>query len=119
MLMQLSDRETSILLGATLMHWGVPFHRTKKHELTSEQQAIADVLSEKLISARQDAGSPILRQIQSVQLSDNDAALLVQILDDCLKEIGNDSTELSLQLKTTDRREIEALINRMRPSVAA
>ena len=48
-MIQLSDHEASILLGATLMHWGVPFRFASKREWTEHQQAIIDRASDKLI----------------------------------------------------------------------
>jgi hypothetical protein len=35
MMIQFSDKEASILLGATLMHWRVPFPFASKHELNA------------------------------------------------------------------------------------
>jgi hypothetical protein len=116
-MLPLSDREASILLGATLMHWGVPFRSAAKRELTDQQQAIVDAASEKLIALREAHQRPRLQEVQGVPLSDQEIALLVRVVDDCLGECGNDPTELRLQLKTSERTEIEALLGRMRVSV--
>lgn len=113
MLMQLTDKESSILLGATLMHWGVPFRIVAKHDLTDEQQAIVDEASEKLIAVREQCiQSP--HGSQSVELSDEEIALLAEIVEDCLNECGSDARELSIQLKTSDRDEVTRLLERMR-----
>ena len=58
MMIRLSDREAAILLGATLMHWGVPFHRTAKHELTDDQQTTIDAASTKLDRCAKSASKP-------------------------------------------------------------
>jgi len=113
-MIQLSDREASILLGATLMHWGVPFRSAAKRELTAQQQAIVDAASEKLIALHEAYQRPQLQGIESVQLADHEIALLIEVVDDCLDECGHDSTELSLQLKTSERKEVEILLQRLR-----
>lgn len=114
MMMQLSDREASILLGATLMHWGVPFRCACRRELTDHQQAIVDEASEKLMALREAHQRSPLQETQAVHLSDEELALLVGIVDDCLGECGDDPTELSLQLKASNRMEVETLLGRMR-----
>src|SRR5258707_5268752 len=113
-MIQLSDREPSILLGATLMHWGVPFRSAAKRELTAQQQVIMDAASEKLIALREAYQRPQLQGIESVQLADHEIALLIEVVDDCLDECGHDATELSLQLKTSERKEVETLLQRLR-----
>ena len=105
--MQISDRETSILLGATLMHWGVPFHSAAKRELSDHQKELADQASDKLIAARAvQTPSPF----RVVDLSDSEIALLVEIVHNCVEECGNNSIDLRLHLQAGDRREVEALI---------
>ena len=94
--MQLSDREASILLGATLMHWGVPFRCACRRQLTDHQQAIVDEASEKLMALREAQRRSPLQGAQAVHLSDEELALLVGVVDDCLAECGDDPTELSL-----------------------
>jgi hypothetical protein len=81
MMIQLSDREASILLGATLMHWGVPFRSVTKRALTDPQQAVVDAASEKLIALREAYQQPQLQGVQSVQLSDHEIALLIEVVD--------------------------------------
>ena len=117
MVLQLSDREASILLGATLMHWGVPFRRAAKRELTDRQQAIVDEASEKLIALRESYLRLQLQEVHGVPLSAHEIGLLIEVIEDCLAECGNDATELSLQLKTSERQEVEALVRRMRLSI--
>ena len=96
MTIRLSDREASILLGATLMHWGVPFHTAAKRALTEAQQAIVDEASEKLIRLRETyQRSQVQTAQEEVQLSDRETALLIAVVEDCLNECGNDPTELS------------------------
>jgi hypothetical protein len=119
MVLQLSDREASILLGATLMHWGVPFRSAAKRELAIQQQAIVDEASEKLIALRESYLRLQLQEVQGVPLSAHEIALLIDVVEDCLAECGNDATELSLQLKTSQRQEVEALVRRMRLSIQA
>ena len=114
MMMQLSDREAAILLGATLMHWGVPFRCACRRELTDHQQATVDEASERLMALREAHEQSELQETQAVDLSDEELALLVGIVDDCLSECGDDPTELSLQLKTSNRTEVETLLARMR-----
>jgi hypothetical protein len=112
--MRFSDKEASILLGATLMHWGVPFRSAAKRDLTEHQQAIVDVASEKLISLRETCQRTQVQKGQEVVLSGEEAALLIALVEDCLNECGSDATELSLQLKTSDRSDVETLLERMR-----
>src|SRR5438445_4470174 len=116
MRLQLSDREASILLGATLMHWGVPFRHAAKRELTEPQQAIVDAASENLITLREAGLRPLPQVVQEVPLSDQELALLIEVVEDCLAECGSDSIELNLQLKTSERREVEALVKRLQLS---
>ena len=54
MMIPLSDKEADILLGATLVHWGVPFHTAVKREFTEDQQATVDAASTKLIAWREE-----------------------------------------------------------------
>ena len=117
MMIPLSDREAAILLGATLMHWGVPFHSAAKRELTDDQQATVDAASTKLIVLREEYQGPLLQEIQGVPLSEHEITLLIEVLDDCLAECGNDPTELSLHLKTSTRQEVETLVGRLRRSL--
>jgi len=109
--MLFSDREASILLGATLMHWGVPFRFTSKRKLTDDQQNSIDEASEKLIAVRQ---AHLLSQSAKIDLSDSEIALLVDVVEDCIKECGNDTIELRLQLHADEPHEVETLIERMR-----
>ena len=108
--MQISDREASILLGATLMHWGVPFHSAIKRELSDHQRALVDQASDKLMAAR---ALPQPSQHCVVDLSESETALLVEVVQNCLDECGNDPVELRLELKTGERQEVKALIARL------
>ena len=112
--MQISDREASILLGATLMHWGVPFHCTAKRELSEHHQDILDQASEKLRAAR---GLHQLSQLDEVHLSAAEIDLLAKVLQNCLDECGNDPVELRLELQTSERQEVETLIAHLRSSL--
>jgi hypothetical protein len=104
-MLQLSDRDASILLGAALMHWGVPFRFTTKRALTDHQQSIVDAACDKL------------RESPRQPLSDAEAALLADVVENCLEECGNDPVELRLQLKTGERREADSLLQRLRASL--
>jgi hypothetical protein len=119
MTIRFSDRESSILLGATLMHWGVPFRKAARRDLTDHQQTIVDEVSEKLIGLRETCQRAQVQEAQEVLLNREEAALLIAILVDCLNECGNDRTELHLQLKTSERNEVEALLERMRASLGS
>jgi len=108
-----TDQEAAILLGAGLMHWGVPFHFCTKHELSDEQQAILEAASDKLVAVREAAhGSGVAAD--EVDLSDEEIALLIEIVDNCLCECGADPVELHLQLKTRDRLDVDSLLWRLR-----
>jgi hypothetical protein len=109
--MQFSDREASILLGATLMHWGVPFRFAAKRNLTDDQQLAIDQASDKLIALRQ---AQLHSQSLEIDLSAMEIALLVDVVEDCIKECGNDAVELRLQLHADGPAEVEALLERMR-----
>ena len=114
MMIPLSDSETAILLGATLMHWGVPFHSAAKRVLTEDQQATVDAASAKLITLREEYQGSLVRTAQSIPLSDDEITLLIEVIEDCLAECGNDATELSLHLQTRARQEVETLVSRLR-----
>jgi hypothetical protein len=116
---RLSDKEAAILLGATLMHWGVPFRSTAKRDLTEHQQAIVDEASEKLIALRETCQRTHVQGAQDVVFSGKEAALLIVVVEDCLNECGSDATELSLQLKTSERSEVETLVERLRASLSS
>lgn len=109
-MLQLSDHDASILLGAALMHWGVPFRFVSKRELTDHQQVIVDAASDKLRSSRGSHQS-------APALTDSEIALLIDVVENCLEECGNDAVELRVQMKAGDRREVEELLNRMRSSL--
>lgn len=119
MMISLTDREASMLLGATLMHWGVPFRGTCRRELTEHQQAIVDEASDKLIGLREWFQRPQVQEAPEVHLSDQEVVLLIAVVNDCLGECGNDPTELRLQLKTGERTEVENLLERMRRSLGS
>jgi hypothetical protein len=119
MMIRLSDKEASVLLGATLMHWGVPFRTTARRELTEHQQAIVEEASDKLIGLREQLRQRQPQEAQEVSLTDEQAALLIAIVEDCLNECGSDPTELSLQLKTSERNEVETLVQRFRVSLGS
>ena len=109
--MQFSDREASILLGATLMHWGVPFRFASKRKFSDDQQFAVDQASDKLIALRQ---AHVDSQSLEIDLSATEIALLVDVVENCVKECGNDAVELRLQLHADEPREVEMLIERMR-----
>jgi len=115
MTIRFSDQEAAILLGATLMHWGVPFRRAARRPLTEEEQALVDQASDKLIQLRE-LNQTQTSDSQEILLSDKEVALLVGVLEDCLNECGSDSTELNLQLKTNVRSEVETVLQRLRAS---
>ena len=119
MMIRLSDKEVSILLGATLMHWGVPFRRAARRELTEHQQAMVDEASDKLIGLREACQRSRVQEAQEVLLSDQEAALLIAVVEDCLNECGSDPTELGVQLKTSARNEVETLLERIRASLGS
>ena len=119
MMIRLSDKEASILLGATLMHWGVPFRRAVRHELTEQQQALVDEASDKLIGLRETYQRSAVREEQEILLSDSETAVLMMVVEECLLECGSDPTELSLQLKTRERSEVEMLLCRIRASLGS
>ena len=115
--MTLTDKEASILLGATLMHWGVPFHAVPRRKLTDHQQTIVDEASEMLIGIRESSRQSQGQEALEVGLSDEAIGLLIAVVEDCLNECGMDVTELRLQLKTSESQEVEALLERMRRSL--
>jgi hypothetical protein len=116
-MLQLSDKEASIMLGATLLHWGVPFRRTAKRELSDSQQAIVDAASSRLIALRETHLRSQNQDVQDVPLSDQEIALLIEVVEDCLAECGNDAIELRLQLKAGEHQEVEDLLRRLRLSL--
>jgi hypothetical protein len=95
------------------MHWGIPFRRAAKRELSNEQQATMDAASERLMAIQQSRSNVAI----SIALSDVEVALLVEVVDDCLAECGDNTTELDLQLKTPARGEVESLVDRLRRAV--
>jgi hypothetical protein len=118
MAISFSDPEAAILLGATLMHWGVPFHRAVKRELNDKEQATVDAASAKLIALRERCPGPLGQGAESIPFSDEELSVLIEVVEDCLAECGNDATELHIQLKTSARQEAEALLGRLRHSLA-
>jgi hypothetical protein len=118
MLIRFSDKEAAILLGATLMHWGVPFRHAARRPLNEQEQTLVDQASDKLIELREQYQKHML-EVQEILLSDQEAALLALVVEDCLHECGSDSNELSLQLKTNARSEVEALLERLRPTTVS
>ena len=105
--MQISDREASIVLGATLMHWGVPFRVASKRELSDHEQDLVDQALEKIVAVR-DAQPELL--LHEIHLSHSEIALLADVVHNCLEECGNDPVELRLELKTGERQEVEAVV---------
>lgn len=101
------------------MHWGVPFRSAAKRDLTEHQQAILDEASDKLIVLRETYQRSQSQDNQEVILSEQEAGLLIAVVEDCLNECGSDATELSLQLKTSDRNQVETLLNRIRTSLGS
>ena len=111
MMIHFSDREASILLGATLMHWGVPFRAVARQELSEQQQALVDEASDKLIGAAGDLSTLPSPGMPKKKFNSRIARpLLITVVEDCLNECGNDPTELRLQLRTGERQEVESLL---------
>jgi hypothetical protein len=119
MRLRFSDSDASIVLGATLMHWGVPFRRAARHELTEHQQGVVDQASEKFISLKDSFLTYAGQNDQEVLLSDEEAALLIEVVQDCLNECGSDESELRLQLKTSERHRVEILLERLRVALVS
>jgi hypothetical protein len=109
----LSDQEAAILLGAGLMHWGVPFHFCAKHELSDEQQATLEAASDKLVALREAAHRSGVAG-HDVDLTDEEIAVLIEVVNNCLCECGDDPIELHLQLKTRDRMDVDSLLRRLK-----
>jgi hypothetical protein len=116
MVLTLSDKEASVILGATLMHWGVPFHFTTKHVLTEPEQELLDELSERLISIRNTADQEEPIRPLFIAVSDEERRLLIEVLSACLAECGDNLMEISLHLKAGSKDEVVALIERLRQS---
>jgi hypothetical protein len=119
MRIRLSDQEAAIFLGATLMHWGVPFRRATKHDLSEQQQSIVDAASEKLIAVREAHQRSPRQEIPEVDLSNQEAALIIAVVEDCLKECVDDPTELRLQMHAHNRQVVETLLERIRPCLGS
>jgi len=101
------------------MHWGVPFRTTPRRELTEQQQAIVDETSDRLIGLREAYQRCPAEDLLELVLSHQEAALLIAVVEDCLRECGRDPTELRLQLKTSDRQAVEDLLERLRQCLEA
>jgi hypothetical protein len=96
------------------MHWGGPFRTAARHELTAHQQATVEEASDKLIGLREQLQQRQAQEAQEVLLTDEQAALLIVVVEECLDECGSEPIELSLQLKTSERNEVEILLQRIR-----
>jgi hypothetical protein len=114
-----SEPEIAILLGATLMHWGVPFHQARKQDITGEQQDHLDAISDKLIAVRDTAAAKSKKSSLSIDLTEQESMLLTQVLDDCLRECGDNPTDLRIHLKANDRKEVDSLLAKMRSQMAS
>jgi hypothetical protein len=115
---KIKNKEADILLGATLMHWGVPFRFTTKLELTENQQNIIEAASDKLISLRELYHETKNFEGCEADLSAQEIALLAEVGRACLAECGNDLVELELQLKTRSKSEVESLLSRLISPIA-
>jgi hypothetical protein len=119
MMIRLSDKEASILLGATLMHWGVPFRHAARRALAEQQQTLVDEASDRLVALRESYRHSHTPESLEVTLSDQETILLIMIVEDCLNECGDDSAELDLQLNTRQRSQVEALLGRLRAALGS
>jgi hypothetical protein len=88
MVLTLSRKEVSIILGATLMHWGVPFHFKEKQALTETEQSLLDDLSERIICIRDAAGQERHGEVLSIPVSDEERKLLIEVLSETLSHKG-------------------------------
>ena len=114
MSIDLSDREKEMLLGATLMHWGVPFQSVTKRVLKQEEQLILDTMSDRLTASRRGAGASSPLEAESpVNFSRNEQLLLSEVLKSCLEECGTNMVEIHLHLKANTKSEVELLISRI------
>jgi hypothetical protein len=112
--MNLTDKEIAVLLGATLMHWGVPFHFTRKRVLNETEQAVLDTVSDRLIRVQSIAGSHQPPTSLTVDFSADERRLLVEVLAACLAECGDNLTDMRLHLKADSRDEVNDLLQRLR-----
>lgn len=103
-----SDKEAAILLGAMLMHWGLPFRKATRRPLNDNQQAVLDRMSDRLVEMSERKGSSI-----EFEISPEEAGLCVMVLEDCVHECTDDATEMRLQLKTDRPSEIDAVLVRL------
>lgn len=118
MMISLTRQETAILLGATLMHSGVPFHFTRKRELSESEFERVEQVDDQLLALRNrppaaGAGEFLVADLDKVEL-----ILLVGIIQDCLAECRDNAVELRLHLRVNERGEVEALLERLRQPVA-
>ena len=114
MRIRLSDHQAGILLAATLMNWGYPFHFTRRCVFPSREQEIIDAAEERLIGRRREnheQGTPGPRQIE---FSAEEAQLFAKLLEVCLAECGHNETEIHLQLWADTEDEVCALTDQLR-----
>ncbi len=79
---------------------------------------MVDAASSKLIAWREEYRKHPLKNPQAVDFTDNEIALLLEVVEDCLAECGKNATEIRLQLQASSRQEVEILASRLRQFVA-
>lgn len=110
MQMQLSKQNASVLLGALLMHWGVPFSRLNKRPLSIEEQRLLDALSDRLVVFLENFNSSEMAVLGCFQFTVFETVLTRAVLYDCLFECDGDATELRIHLRSESREDVQTLL---------
>jgi hypothetical protein len=108
----LTNDDVKALLGAYLMHDYVPFSSALKLPLDSHDRRITEAVRNRLLRAREDRASRGKCDDINTEISNDEAHLLLRILDSVLKECINDDEELELHVGT--RQTVEGLVSKLR-----
>ncbi len=113
MLINLADIEASIILGAALMYWGLPFHFAQKRNLTERETRTLDDISERLVAYRENLRLGANDTIPGVAFSRVELDLILEVLGACLKECDENPVDLSFHLGTRNKNDVQSLLERL------
>lgn len=113
----LTKQELAIVLGALLMHWGVPFRSTHKKALTDrEQQLVDDVKRQGHAYLDADAAHPS-RSPFVLKSTTEHITVLVQVIDRCVDECSSNEIDTRIHLQAESVDDVRRLVARLRDYV--
>lgn len=110
MMVSLTEKQVSILLGVRLMYTAVPFHRTTKRGFDVREMRVVDGFRESLLGARAAMRRDNQQPTIVVSASPEELGTYCEMTRACLDECRGSSNELWCHLGSVDETEVSDFV---------